>query len=403
MADDNDAGVASVSVYRRGVAFVAPVLGLLALAAGPAGDPAVFPAFKAHEIGSGGTSLGQTSLVDIDRDGRPDWVLGQKDGEVWWFECVGPDNWVRHKLGDKAPTDAGGTAFDVDGDGWVDQVSGGAWYRNPQKPREQEFARYPTGIMADAHDCVAADIDGDGRPDVVAMSGKQGLFWYKIPPDPTQPWIAHRIGDGVHGAVGPHGVGDLDGDGDNDVVRTNVWFENKDGKGAEWVEHKDFDFGQPSAKCPMTTRSWVIDLDKDGDNDVVISECDCDRGRLAWFENADGKGRTWVRHLIADTDQDLHSLCLADFDLDGDLDIFSGGCGSFSKAPTRWVLWENLDGKGREWKEHTLLDGKRCHEAVAGDVDGDGDIDIVSKPWSGAYPYIYMENLLKTPAPARPR
>jgi hypothetical protein len=377
------------------------MLGLALILLAPSGEAAEFPAFKPHEVARGGTNLSQTSLVDIDRDGRPDWVIGAQNGDIWWFEYAGPDNWVRYRLGDKAPTEAGGTAFDVDGDGWADQVSGGAWYRNPGNPRSQEFARHLTGGMTNAHDNVAADIDGDGKLEVVMMSDKAGLFWYKIPADPTKEWTAHRIGDGVHGAVAPHGAGDIDGDGDIDIVRTNVWFENKDGKGGEWVEHKAFDFGLPSVRLPLTTRSWVLDLDKDGDNDVVMSECDCDRGRLAWFENKDGKGGTWVRHIIADTDQDLHSLCLADFDGDGDLDIFSGGCGSFSKAPTRWIIWENVDGKGGAWKEHVLLEGKRCHEAVAGDVDGDGDIDVCSKPWSGNDPYIYMENLLKSPAAPR--
>jgi len=400
MARCGNAAVRSAIISFACACGLALAAGLLAPAAVPPGAATAFPAFKVHEIGRGGTNLSQTSLVDIDGDGRPDWVMGQQNGDIWWFEYVSPDNWVRHRLGRSAPTEAGGTAFDVDGDGRIDQVSGAAWYRNPGNPREAEFTKFPNGAMSNAHDCVAADIDGDGRLEVVMMSQKEGIVWYKIPADPTQPWVAHRIGDAVHGAIAPHGAGDIDGDGDIDVVRTNVWFENKDGKGAEWVEHKDFDFGLPAAKFPMTTRSWVIDLNKDGKNDVVMCECDCDRGRLAWFENKDGKGRAWVRHIIAETDQDLHSLCIADFDGDGDLDIFSGGCGSFSKAPTRWILWENVDGKGTEWREHVLLEGKRCHEAVAGDIDGDGDIDIVFKPWSGNDPYIFLENLLKSPAAA---
>jgi hypothetical protein len=84
-----------------------------------------FPAFRYHEIGKCGDKMGQTSLVDVDRDGDLDWVVGCRGGEVWWFEFKAPDEWVRHKIGDKAETDVGGTAFDVDGDGWVDQVSGG--------------------------------------------------------------------------------------------------------------------------------------------------------------------------------------------------------------------------------------------------------------------------------------
>ena len=96
---------------------------------------ASFPEFACHEIDNWGNKMGQTSLVDIDKDGDLDWVVGVRDGDIMWYEYKGPDDWVRHKLGSESPTDVGGTVFDVDGDGWIDQVSGGAWYRNPQNPR----------------------------------------------------------------------------------------------------------------------------------------------------------------------------------------------------------------------------------------------------------------------------
>jgi hypothetical protein len=65
----------------------------------------------------------------------------------------------------------------------VDQVSGQAWYRNTGKPREEEFIKYPNGITNNCHDNMAADIDGDGKLDVVAMSDRSALYWYKIPAD----------------------------------------------------------------------------------------------------------------------------------------------------------------------------------------------------------------------------
>jgi len=40
-----------------------------------------------------------------------------------------------------------------------------------------------------------------------------------------------------------------------------------------------------------------------------------------------------------------------------------------------------------------ILEGKQCHEAKAADVDGDGDIDICTKPWSGNL-HIYLRNML---------
>ncbi|MFQ6036655.1 MAG: peptide-methionine (R)-S-oxide reductase MsrB [Sedimentisphaerales bacterium] len=344
--------------------------------------------------------MGQTSLVDVDRDGDLDWVTGCNGRDIWWFEYRGPDNWLRHTLGRKAPTDVGGTAFDVDGDGWLDQVSGAAWYRNTGKPCEQEFTKYP-GATINCHDNVAADIDGDSKVDVVALSDRRGLFWYRIPGDPTTRWQGYRIGEAVHGGTDPAGAADIDGDGDVDVVRADAWFENLDGKGTQWTMHHNLipTGGSRPDRYGLATKTWVYDMDRDGDNDMVEAEADTPDGRVMWFENKDGKGRKWVMHLISaeHTGQDFHSLALADFDNDGDMDVFSGGGPLTKTPPHKWFIWENLNGKGKKWKEHIVLSGKRCHEAKAADVDGDGDIDICSKPWNGDE-HIYLRNMLKETA-----
>ena len=67
-------------------------------------------------------------------------------------------------------------------------------------------------------------------------------------------------------------------------------------------------------------------MDRDGDNDVVMTDADAEPGdgRVHWFENADGDGSRWIRRPIADNKGDLHTLAVADFDGDGDLDVFSG-------------------------------------------------------------------------------
>ena len=79
-------------------------------------------------------------------------------------------------------------------------------------------------------------------------------------------------------------------------------------------------------------------------------------------------------------------------DGDGDLDVSSGG-GPLSQESHKLFIWENISGDAHEWKEHLILEGKRIHEAVAADVDRDGDIDICTKPWRGGL-HIYLENKL---------
>ena len=355
-----------------------------------------FPQFSCHEIAKVGRSMGQTSLVDIDKDGDLDWVVGQS-GKMWWFEYEGPDKWLQHDLGSGARTDVGGCAFDIDGDGWIDQISGTAWYRNTGKPRTEVFQCYENGAIS-CHDDVAADIDGDGRLDVVACSNDKAhvaVVWYTIPNPPTKKWIAHEVGKGIHGGVDPRGVGDLDGDGDNDIVRGNAWFENADGRGTKWKTHETLvpDGGNRADRYGLALKTWICDMDLDGDNDVVEAEADCTDGRVFWMEN-EGQGRKWRYHGISPehTGQDFHSLALADFDNDGDLDVFSGG-GPLSSDSHKCFIWANADGKGGKWREHMVLSGKRCHEAKAADVDGDGDIDICTKPWRGNE-HLFLQNKL---------
>jgi hypothetical protein len=375
---------------------------LLAVGLGAAGTPEgrtadrEFPRFDPHVLGVWGRRLGQTALADLDRDGDLDWVVGES-GTMSWFEFRGPDEWVRHELGRGAQTDVGGTVLDVNGDGWPDVVAGNGWYENRRKPRRKTFKFHPNGVIR-CHDELVADVDGDGKPDVVACGNAPAhcrVAWYAIPPDPRQPWVEHVVGPGIHGGVAPAGVGDLDGDGDADIVRGDVWFENLSGDGLHWREHPGLipPGGNRGGPFGLARQSWVLDLDHDGDADLIQTESDLEDGRVFWFENR-GRGTAWRCHLIsrAATGQDFHSLAVADFDHDGDPDVFSGG-GPLTRTLRGCFIWENADGRGGRWIRHTLLTGARCHEARAADVDGDGDVDLCTKPWEGSR-HLFLENLL---------
>ena len=177
-----------------------------------------------------------------------------------------------------------------------------------------------------------------------------------------------------------------------------VWYENLDGHGLQWQAHHTIEFGEKH-QYGVALKTWVLDMDGDLDMDFVQAEADNPDSRVAWFEN-DGHGQ-WTRHMIKDKGdhQDFHSLAVADFDGDGDPDVFSGGGPLSAKGQYKCYIWENTAGPNqcptsKLWKEHVIAT-KPCHEAMAADVDGDGDIDICTKPWHVGNEHWYFENKLE--------
>jgi hypothetical protein len=375
--------------------------------------------YIAREMPGRNMGMGSPALADFDRDGDLDFaVLNRGDLALYWFENQGAESWKRHKVGQAEIGQLGSITHDIDGDGWVDIVIGGIWYRNPQRPSSEPFARhaYDNTIAREIHDMMLADVDGDGRADVVVMGDGDGCFWYRIPEVPEQDknWpkrvITMDVLDSnvdIHAGLNPNGVGDLDGDGDADVMLTDRWMENL-GRGVSWARHILL-FGK-KGPWGLSSRSWITDLDSDGDNDVIVVDCDGQNSGVAWIENQDGAmQRTWVHYLANEapgTRGSFHSLQVADFDSDGDRDILVVEQEDPKILPQgatpRWFIWENQG--NTEFVERVIFEGNLGgHDVLVGDVDGDGDLDLVSKVWNawrgnangGKVHADWFENLLK--------
>lgn len=352
--------------------------------------------FRHHfiEIGLPPGLYAQTELADLDNDGRLEYIIGQQYGDIYWYKMIDedPEHWERALLGVDSPSDVGAAVLDVDGDGWVDFVAGGAWYRNPGGVAGPFERIVFDAELRGVHDLIAADIDGDGRVEILTMSDQNNLRWYKIPPDPRQPWIRHDIGPGVHAGLA---VGDLDGDGHLDIVRTNVWFENVNGDGTLWQVRPIGPNSEPPADFQPyfafdATICFVCDMNHDGQADIVFVDAEIPGGKVWWMENLD-RGRAWRRHEVYTWDPAreprrgaFHSLYVGDLDGDGDWDIFSCEMeGVPGAGAPRYYIWENVDGRGEEWREHVILDANLGgHAAVVGDLFGSGRLDIIAKPWN---------------------
>jgi hypothetical protein len=355
-----------------------------------------FP-FSTHWMGvfsANPRCISMTSFSDIDNDGDQDFASGQRDVAcsgssnpnnpmVWWEYC-GPDHWVKHQVGAGFKSAAAGGAGDFDGDGWVDLVVADSWFRNPGMGVRTApmWTRYPTGAPGNTEEITVGDVTGDGKFEVLHVVNNIMPQWWAPGADPTKPW--------TRGAAFPYNqqqggaIGDLDGDGRNDIlVGDRWWYRAAPGEAtAPWTpmpipEATNFaPGGSMNGTAPIT---WLGDIDGDGDLDIVLQQHWGQR--VAWFENGDGKGTKWTSHPIVGPGAPfeakrlgiLHGLFAFDFDNDGDLDVFSG-----ENQGNLWI-YENTDGKGT-FAEHLVAIGP-AHEARAADVDCDGDLDIAGKPW----------------------
>jgi hypothetical protein len=360
--------------------------------------------FKHHFIardlpGDEGFGYGVSSLGDIDNDGDLDYATCSKQDSIYWFENRGGEEWVRHTVGKILTTQLGSAMMDVDGDGWQDLIIGGTWYHNPQNARDALFTKYvyDDRIVSEIHDIVLADVSGDGKLDIVVLGDKEGCFWYEVPDQPLTGktnWKRHVITmdvlkdkDAIHSGFYPAGISDLDGDGDVDIVLPDRWLENNR-KGEEWVKHA-LPFGK-RGPWGLSSRSWIVDLNKDGFPDIVVTDSDQKKSGVAWLENDGQQPPTFrAHHLNQDAKGDrgsFHSLAVVDFDGDDDLDIFTVDQEDPSIFPSgagpRWYIFENLGKEQVTFQEKVILDnGLGGHDARVGDIDGDGDLDIVSKIW----------------------
>jgi hypothetical protein len=351
-------------------------------------------------------SWAQTGVADFDNDGKLDFAAGNRGGIYWWKnpgDLAG--DWNKHTIIDGSPSDVGGEAMDVDGDGWMDWVSSEYWYKNTGNPVSEKFTAFKYGESRKDHDVDLVDIDGDGRLDVL-RDHNDLMQWAKMPPTDQveNMWTETEVvrkhkGESLHGAVSPKGWGDVDQDGDMDIVSVQLWFENVDGEGKEWTSHEYTSWGN-IGPYGWEFRTWVDDLDGDGDPDFAISEGDHPEGRAAWVENTDGKAGQFETHQLPLGFQgDMHSIASIDFDQDGDIDIFTAKNAGGNGNP--WVIFENMDGKAT-FEKRTIYTGYGAHETVYADFDGDRDMDMVSKCWCSPTTFVLLENRLDPPLDETP-
>lgn len=334
----------------------------------------------------------QTACVvaDIDKDGIDDFVVTERTRtpSVVWYKYNG-NGWDRKVIDNThLKPEAGGDSCDIDRDGDVDIIFGQDasgnkiwWWENPYPDFSKLWTRrYIKNSGGNKHhDQTVGDFDGDGQVEFVSWNQKaRKLLLFEIPRNPKriEPWPSTTIyswSSGREREGFPSIPVDIDLDGKVDIVGGGCWFKHLgETKYKENVIDDEMAFTQCAAG----------QLIKGGRPEVVFSPGDMN-GDANWYE---WNGKKWVAHKLRYVIHG-HTCEIRDIDGDGNLDIFIGEMGNPGAGDNaKTYIWYG-DGKGH-FTETVASHGQGIHEGKLGDLDGDGDLDILMKPYNHNSPRV---------------
>jgi hypothetical protein len=347
------------------------------------------------------------AAADFDRDGKVDLSAG----EFWYrgpeFKEKRPVRKLEPFSGGEWLTNNNEHAIDMNLDGFPDLVTGSFmetelfWYENPGAEGLAEGKLWQRHVLIDTglktnEATLMVDIDGNGGATLLVNHWQDGLpmRYYRISPAKDGPQVemvtvaeAGKNSNG-HGA----GVGDLNGDGRNDIIFKNGWYERLEDGG--WKPHAAW------TKPFMSLPALVLDVNGDGRNDILWGNGH-DYG-LFWEEQLEPAANgtlQWKQHVIDKSWSQAHVLAWHDLDGDGKAELITGkryyGHGGkdpgANDGPVVYAyVW---DAEKRAFTRHPIAvspaDAKTGPgvglQMVVRDLNGDGRLDIAAAGKSGTF------------------
>jgi hypothetical protein len=354
------------------------------------------------------------AILDLDRDGLLDVVVCDgRANTVSWIRQIKAGEFVEKDLFRDIPGPAHVEGIDIDGDDDTDLLIASMGIVIPNNDRigavvvlenlgTEEFRkRVLIDKVARVTDVQAGDLDGDGDLDLaVGQFGyAQGeIRWMENLGD----WRfqSHPLLD-LSGTIHTPVV-DIDGDRDLDIVAL---------VSQEWEDIYIFENGpaglKPRVAYGSTNEDYgssgisISDLDGDGDPDVLYTNGDAfdysvpgprPWHGVQWLEN-NGQGY-FNFHRLGDF-PGAYTPTAADLDGDGDLDVVSVSTVNDwgREDPVAMVCFEQV--APREFRKRVLaIDPPRLLALDAADIDGDGKVELVTGGFFTFPPYEKMSRVL---------
>lgn len=327
--------------------------------------------FIESQVGAEVTAPAHVSAFDIDKDGDLDLLVAKmgmifpnndKIGSVVVLENDGKQQFTNRVLLDHVARVTDVESGDFDNDGLLDLAVGQFGYDDGEirwmhnKGNWQFDSEVLLNLSGTIHVPVA-DMDGDGDLDIVALVSQEWEEVYVFENDGKGHFKTHMIWGSTNEDFGSSGISlvDLDKDGDLDIVYTNgdafdylppgprPWH------GVQWIENKGgliFEYHR-IGDFPGAYFAKGVDVDKDGDLDIVAVSCfnkwdDPNAQSMMWYEN-DGK-MNFTPHGLASSPTHLLFIDSSDMDDDGWTDFVTGGMYTYPPFDrmSRVTLWKNI-------------------------------------------------------------
>jgi len=320
-------------------------------------------------------------VFDVDKDGTDDFlVAGWSTPSMVWFRRAG-SSWRRYIVDDRrSHIEAGGDFFDIDGDGDLDVLQGGSWATNevwwwenpyPDYDQRKPWERHTIKDSGEKqhHDQIFGDFDADGQAELVFWNQRaRKLLIADIPKEPRskESWSFTEIWSWPR-EFKYEGFAkcDVDLDGKLDLIGGGMWFK--------LVGDKKFKANVIDADYGMS-RSAAGDFIAGGRPEIVLNSGD-GVGPLNLYQ---WKAGAWVKKTLVEKVDHGHTLQAGDLNRDGNLDIYAAEMYRPGAGPACRQMVLYGDGKG-SFVTQVVSTGIGTHEGKLGDLDGDGDLDILQK------------------------